>query len=137
MIETEILRVLYVDTKDILPNVFEKGLSKLNCKKEDLKYVSYDFFDNTAVGILTNKQIVYVQAYKDKLDTKVIKYYDISNVGYEMIEDRLKISLRDKHHNLICNLPTSTFANSVDIVKTIYTLTMQSKNKPILQIIRK
>ena len=36
MIDVEALRMLYVDSKDVLPNVFEDALSKLNWKKEEI-----------------------------------------------------------------------------------------------------
>lgn len=137
MIDTQILRTLYVDTKDVQPQILEQAIHKINCRKEELKYVSYDFFDNTTVAILTNKQIVFVETIENQIKVKTIRYLDVRNVGYEMLEDRLKISLSDKHHNVLAYLPTSTYKNSIEMVEYIYNTSMQSRNQIILKIFKK
>ena len=137
MIDTQILRTLYVDTKDVQPQILEHAIHKINCRKEELKYVSYDFFDNTTVAILTNKQIVFVETIDNQIKVKTIRYLDVRNVGYEMLEDRLKISLSDKHHNVLAYLPTSTYKNSTEMIEYIYNTSMQSRNQTILKIFKK
>ena len=38
MIDTQILRTLYVDTKDVQPQILEHAIHKINCRKEKKRH---------------------------------------------------------------------------------------------------
>lgn len=129
MIDVEALRVLYVDTKDVDENIFNAAISNINCKKEELEYISYDFFDNFAVGIITNKQLVVSYRSEEKnIITKKIDIKSIGMVGVKNIDCKNRIIVGNKVNGSLIIVPSNTDKYMFEVAIHLY-----EKSKPTIK----
>ena len=129
MINVEALRALHVDTKDVDENIFNEAISNINCKKEELEYISYDFFDNFAVGIITNKQLVVSFRSEDRnIITKKIDIKSIGMVGVKNIEGKNRIIVGNKVNDSLIIVPSNTDKYMFEVAIHLY-----EKSKPTIK----
>lgn len=129
MINVEALRVLHVETRDVDENIFYSAISNINCRKEELKYISYDFFDNFGVGIITNKQVVVSIRSDDRnIITKKIYIDSIGMVGVKNTNGKNLIIISNISNDSLITIPTNTDKYMFEIVKYLFHKTNEKKN---------